>query len=102
MRKLPAGGRTCIEIPALALSQRLSEILWQGWQIPKELVNIKEYLEHISERESWKQTFYVSSFSFLTSVSLELINLEWNDVVEHNNTLLHAWSNPHSWHGKIV
>lgn len=33
-----------------------------GWQIPKELVNIKEYLEHISERESWKQTFYTEKY----------------------------------------
>lgn len=31
----------------------------QGWEIPKDLVNINEYLQHISERESWKQTFYV-------------------------------------------
>ena len=33
--------------------------MMQGWEIPKELVNIKEYMAHIAERESWKQTFYV-------------------------------------------
>jgi len=32
----------------------------QGWELPSEISNLKVYLDTISERESWKQTFYVS------------------------------------------
>jgi len=33
-----------------------------GWELPSEISNLKVYLDTISERESWKQTFYTEKY----------------------------------------
>jgi glutathione S-transferase len=33
-----------------------------GWELPSDLGNLKDYLDTMAERESWKQTFYTEKY----------------------------------------
>ena len=41
---------------------RTSCVLWQGYEMPKDFSAIHTFMQKISERPSWKATFYTEKY----------------------------------------